>query len=333
MSTQRPLILLSEDYPIWCQTLLQTELAEFETLKVRHSDIMTGEYLNKNAKAFLVRSTTRIDEKLLKLLPDLKIIGTATSGFDHFDLDLLKENDILAFHTPNTNAEPTADLTLWHILSALRNLNTVGFADLKWRQDLGRGRNAKGLSLGIVGMGRIGRKVARRALAFGLKVFYHDPYLDVHELKSETDFNINEVESLGLMELFSHCDIVSLHTPLTQKTRGFINARTLDHFGLNKILINCARGELIRGSDLIQALDSDILAAAGLDTFEQEPLDALSAIRTHRKITWTPHIGAYTSEAFDESCREAALQLCGILMHGHGPKYPLPPKTLWAQDL
>ncbi len=332
MKAQAPCIFVTEDYPQWALTLLRTELPNYNVVQGSLVTLFDNQELCSCVEALLVRSTSTVDHKLLNFTPQLKAVGTATSGFDHLDLKALKEKNIVAFHTPDANADSTADLTLWHILSVSRFLNTSQLKKAQWRSDLPRGKNLHSLSLGVLGMGRIGRRVAQRAQAFGMSIFYHDPYIEHEELGSAT-WNLAAAEPLGLLELFTHCDVITLHLPLTGKTRHIINEKTLEHFGNDKILVNCARGELIQTSALLKALDTGVLTHAALDTFEVEPLEALSPLREHPQVQCTPHIGAYTEQSFNRSCQEAVELLSKFLKSNQIPPSTLPPTTLWAEEL
>lgn len=327
--SDRPLVLVTDLYPPTTLALLQKQNHKHEIVNTSVDEIFNNEFANKKVEALLTRSQTRVNEALLKHLKDLRVVGTATSGFDHFDLDLLEKEKIIAFHTPLANADSTADLTLWHILSCLRH--TGRQSKINWRLDLNRGHCPNDLNLGILGFGHIGQRVALRAKGFGWNVFYHDPYvLSDHRLDPQ---HFSFAETLGLLELFDHCDIISLHLPLTRKTKNIINEKTLAHFGSDKILINCARGDLIHTQDLLSALENGILSAVGLDVFATEPLPQDSRLRDHSKVVWTPHIGAYTIEAYEQSCLQAVNQLSQFLQSQKTPINPLPPQTLWAQDL
>lgn len=323
MTTAKPKILVCDSYPVAIITALESKLGNYLVQSSNRNEILKK--TDDQVVGLLVRSATKVDDKICAQLPNLKIVGTATSGFDHIDYDLLKSKGIYAFNTPDANANATADLTMWHILSCIRNLSSWNLSKMNWRPDLGRGLDAMGLNLGILGFGRIGQRVAQRAQAFGLNVFYHDPYLEPEEQLMG--------QPLGLLELFDHCDIITLHLPLTQKTKNIINDKTLEHFGHDKILINCARGELIRPSEALKALDEGILAALGLDTFPQEPLPMESEFRSHPKIIWTPHIGAFTQNAFEHSCNQAAFVVAEFLLKQQVPDDILPPDVPWAKDL
>lgn len=322
-NSYQPKVLICDNYPLGITTALESKLGNYKVETSNSTDIFKT--IDQNVIGLLVRSATKVDDKLFAQLPNLKIVGTATSGFDHIDYNFLQSKGVHAFNTPDANANATADLTLWHILSCLRQVGHNNFNQVHWRSDLSRGQDALGLNLGLLGFGRIGQRVAHRAKAFGFNVFYHDPYIDPESQLLG--------QPLGLLELFDHCEIISLHLPLTQKTRNIINEKTLSHFGHDKILINCARGDLVRGPDAIKALDEGILSALGFDTFPQEPLAPDSPFRSHPKIVWTPHIGAFTTQAYEHSCNQAAYVLAEFLLRQQIPDDILPPDVPWAKDL
>lgn len=321
-------IILTTQIPEWVQAKIKNELPGFEVLRI--SDSSLASLSLNNVKGALVRSQTKVDKKFISQFKDLEIVGTATSGFDHIDFKFLNDQKILSFYCPEANAFSTADLTLLHLLMSLRNnfsYNTRQ-VEFKWKNQIQLGSEANKKSLGLVGFGRIGKQVARRALAFGFNVYFHDPYLPENEYSDYPGLT-----SLSLLELFTHCEIISLHVPLTQKTRHLIDNRTLDHFGEDKVLINCARGELIKDQDILKALDHGIIKHLGLDTFSEEPLSKSSPLWNHPKVFWSPHIGAYTNEAFEKSCLEASESLIAFFKDKQAPQQVLPPNKAWACDL
>ncbi len=320
-------IYLTTQIPLWVQAKLSAHLPQFQVLRLSSFNLL--EHESENVVALMVRSQTSLNEKLIHHYKDLKIVGTATSGFDHIDFKTLENRAILTFYTPEANVLSTADLTILHLLMSLRNnfAYSISNPKFKWKNQLNLGTEANGRSLGILGLGRIGREVASRALSLGLKVYYHDPYLNVGDVVD------SRLEKLGRLELFTHCDAITLHTPLTSETRWIIDRHTLAHFGVDKILINCARGELVNTHDMLEALDQGILQHVGLDTFESEPLNSDSIIRQHPKIFWSPHLGAYTKQAFEKSCLEASDVLIKYFTEGHKPRNSLPPNVPWAKNL
>jgi D-3-phosphoglycerate dehydrogenase / 2-oxoglutarate reductase len=180
MSTKK--IYMTTQIPQWVQSKLAAHLPEFEVLRLSADNLM--EHKSENVVGLMVRSQTQVSPKLINYFKDLKLVGTATSGFDHLDLKILKDKNILAFYTPDANIISTADLTLLHILMALRNnfSNSVSEKNFNWKHQLPLGQESQGKNLGILGLGRIGKEVAKRALSFGFKVHYHDPYLNAETI-------------------------------------------------------------------------------------------------------------------------------------------------------
>lgn len=320
-------IYLTTQIPQWVQSKLSAHLPEFEVLRLSAENLMSHNY--ENVVGLMVRSQTQVNASLLKRFKDLKIVGTATSGFDHLDLNTLTEKNIVSFYTPDANIISTADLTFLHILMSLRNnfASTILDKGFTWKNKLPLGTESSGRNLGIFGLGRIGLQVAERALSFGFNVYYHDPYLDEPEKVNPL------IKPLGRLELFTHCDIITLHVPLTKETKYIIDKHTLDHFGEDKVLINCARGELVHTQDLLVAIDKGILKYVGLDTFETEPLLESSILRHHPRIFWTPHIGAHTNQAYEKSCLEASDIFIKFFHEGKQPANTLPPDVAWAKNL
>lgn len=317
---------MTTQIPQWVQAKLAAHLPEFEVLRLSAENLM--EHKSENVVGLMVRSQTQVFQKLINHFKDLKLIGTATSGFDHLDLKTLKDRNILAFYTPEANVISTADLTWLHILMTLRSnfLPLISEKSFNWKHQLPLGQESHGKNLGIVGLGRIGTEVAKRALGFGFKVYYHDPYLDPEKVDPR-------FKPLEQKELFSKCDLITLHVPLTKETKNMIDRESLDSFGENKILINCARGELINTADLLVALDKGIIKCVGMDTFETEPLPQNSVLRHHPRIFWTPHIGAHTHQAFEKSCLEASDVFVKYFLEGTTPLGLLPPNVAWAKQL
>lgn len=257
------------------------------------------------ADVLLVRSHIRVTKEFLAPLKNLKLIVSATSGFNHMDWQAAAKQNIVVAHTPHANTQSAAELTMLLILAwsrkfpaSMQNVKTH-----KWRKHLGRGESLEGKSIGIIGLGKVGGKVAQLAQAFGMKVFAHDPY--AHEIRFEK-FN---AEKLGLMETLKTVDFVSLHVPLTSETKHLINYPTLREMMPQTVLVNTSRGSVVDESEVVVALNENVIAGALLDVLEREPPVNDNKILTHPKIIVTPHIGAHTEQAWDKASREAALKV------------------------
>lgn len=264
-------------------------------------DVNPTEEELKGVQALLIRSRTQIDKDLLSIAPELKMVISATSGTDHIDYDLCESHGIKIFNTTEANAQSAAELTFFLMLSLAKKLNssTQKLIDGHWRSDFPRGAELFGKTLGIVGLGRVGGRVARMAAAFGMKVKAHDPYIN------KEDMSAQGVEALGLSELLRLSDIVSLHVPLNSETQRMINKNNLVLMSEQAYLINASRGGVVDENDLMDFLQSGRLAGAGLDVYRTEPLPKGSRLKLAPHIVMTPHVGAYTEEALGRASIEA----------------------------
>lgn len=305
----RQVILVTDEFSAASLTQLQLE-SEWE---VRFSQFPTPTDVElKGATALLIRSRTKVNKELIEKAPQLKVVVTATSGYDHIDLEGCRQHQIAVMHTPQANAQSAAELTLLLMLALSRQLPLV-FSSMKesgWRNGVPRGNLLHGQNLGIVGLGRIGSLVAKMAQAFGMKVSACDPFIDDHV------FSSLNVERLGFSELLISSDFVSLHVPLTEQTRHMINAQTIELMPSHGRLINTSRGEVVDENALIAALMNQQLAGAGLDVFENEPLARECRLRGLKNVVLTPHIGAYTEDAWQQASSQAVRQLLDFFKTG-----------------
>lgn len=272
--------------------------------------------LVEGADAILSTVTENMDAEAMHAAgPQLKIIANMAVGYDNISLADAAERKILVTNTPGVLTEATADLAWTLILGASRR---AGEAERclragQWkgwgpRQFLGVDLHKK--TLGLFGLGRIGRAVARRALGFEMSVLYHD----VHRLNAEEEKALN-ARWVDKEELVSASDILSLHCPLTPETR---HAFTLNEFGKMKkttVIVNSARGPVIREADLCQALDEGMIFAAGLDVYEEEPV-VNPRLFHHERAFLLPHIGSATMETRDTMARMAAENITAALSGG-----------------
>lgn len=248
----------------------------------------------------MIGSSYPIDEALLTRAPQLKVISSVSVGVDNYALPALAARGILLCHTPGVLTETTADTIFSLIMATSRRL--VELANLvregRWTRNIGEelfGWDVHGKTLGILGFGRIGQAVARRAaLGFGMPVLYHSRRpLD---LARELPELVGKATHASLDEVLGRADIIAVVLPLSDDTRSLMGAR---EFGLMKpgaIFINGARGAIVQEDALLHALNHGTLRAAGLDVFATEPLPMDSPLRTHPKVTALPHIGSATFE-------------------------------------
>jgi D-3-phosphoglycerate dehydrogenase len=265
-----------------------------------------------------------VDARLLSQAPQLKLVVTATSGFDHLDLTALQERSIQVCYTPEANVESAAAHTWTLLLALTRHLPTAAAAVHRgeWRDSIPRGELLEGKRLGLVGLGRVGTRVAEIARAFRMSVMAFDPYID-----NET-FLKSKAERAGQMEVLLASDVISFHVPLTKETRRMINQATLPLLNPHAFLINTSRGGVIDEADLAQAMDGGILRGAALDVFENEPLPRASKLRGRANVILSPHLGAYTWQALEAASQQAVDRIIEWA-DGHALSFALPPTVPW----
>ncbi len=264
-----------------------------------------------DADAIVVRSATFVDAAMMDKAPKLRVIGRAGVGVDNVDLEAATKRGIVVMNTPGGNAVAVAEHTFGLMLSMARFLPRAdaGMKAGKWEKKALQGTELRGKTLGIVGLGRVGVEVSRRALAFGMKVVAHDPYVAPSFAQQLS------VTMVPLDELYAQSDYITLHVGLTPQTTGMINADTLAKMKKGVRLVNCARGELLNEPAVIEALQSGQLAGAGLDVYAHEPLKD-SPLATLPNVILTPHIAGSTHEAQETVGVQIALQVREYLTKG-----------------
>lgn len=319
--TSRFEILVTDRFELDALARLQGE-ASFKVTKSSEPQPSAAELATVQGLA--IRSRTKVDRALLELAPRLEVVVTATSGFDHIDLDATDERGIKVMYTPEANVASAAELTWGLALACARKLHDSHRAvkSGEWRRDALMGRQLEGKTYGIVGLGRIGARVARIAQAFGMRVIAFDPY------KDDEHFQALGAQRFGLEELFMLSDVVSLHVPASDETRGMIHRYLLDAANRSLILINTSRGSVVSEQDLVEALTLGWIAGAGLDVFEREPLPRYSNLLSLPNVVMSPHIGATTGEAFARASWDAAEKLRDYALSAKVSD-PLPPLDPW----
>ncbi len=268
--------------------------------------------LVKDVHAIAVRSETKITAEVLAAAPLLKVVGRAGVGVDNVDVEAATERGVIVMNTPSGNTVATAELTFTHILCGARPVPQAA-ASMKagqWDRKSFSGIELFKKTLGIVGLGRIGAEVAKRAQAFGMRVLAYDPYLAPSRAKAI------QVEGVTLDELLKQSDYITVHMPLTDQTKYMIDEAAFAKTKKGVRIFNCARGGIIKESALVAALKSGQVAAAGLDVFEEEPLAKDNELRTLPNVILTPHLGASTAEAQDAVGVEVAEQITDVLNGG-----------------
>ncbi len=278
----------------------------------------------KGVHALVIRSVTQIKRETLQSAPDLQLIVTATSGFDHIDLDACKDWGVTVMHTPSANIESASQLT-WALVLACTNKICKAHREIKlgtWNREMLMGTELAGKTYGIVGLGRIGKRVAEIAQVFGMNVLAYDPYLD------DPIFREAGAERHSYEELLKQSDVMSYHVPKTKETHYMFNRALFDYTHSGLIVINTSRGTVVKEQDLVEALEHNWIAGAGLDVFEREPLQRASRLIGLPNVVLTPHIGASTTEAFAKASELAALKVIHFFVEGVTSD-TLPPKASW----
>lgn len=266
----------------------------------------------KDAVALVVRSETKITRAVLEAASGLKVVGRAGVGVDNVDVEAATARGVVVMNTPAGNTVSTAELTFSMLLAMARKIPQA-HASMKageWNRKAFSGTEVNGKTLGVLGMGRIGTEVARRARAFGMRVLAYDPYL-AHARAQSVD-----VEPATLDRVFGESDFITVHMPMTEETRGMINAAAMAKMKAGVRLLNCARGGIIVEADLVEALKSGHVAGAALDVYEKEPPAAEDPLRALPQVIMTPHLGASTEEAQENVGIEVAEAITAFLLQG-----------------
>ena len=264
------------------------------------------------ADAVLVRSATQITRESLARANGLKVIGRAGVGVDTIDVDAATERGIAVLTAPAGNTISAAELTLALTLALARRVPAAdrSMKAGQWDRKSFSGTELYGKTLGLVGAGRIGGEVAKRARAFGMQVIAFDPFLI-----AERALTLG-IERVELDEVLRRADVVSLHVPLTDATSGLLGDRELALMKPSAVIVNAARGGVVSEAALVRALQEKRLGGAALDVFEQEPLPADHPLRSLDNVVLTPHLGASTAEAQQNVAIEIAEAVRAALIDG-----------------
>ena len=266
----------------------------------------------READGLIVRSETRVDRDLLAHAPRVRVVGRAGVGVDAIDVEAATEAGIVVVNTPAANTIAATEHTFALMLALLRNVApaNASLREGRWERTPFIGTELYGKTLGIVGLGRIGGGVAMRARAFGMEVVAYDPYIP------ESRAQALGVQPVTLDELLEQADVLTLHVPLTERTRGMIGAAELARMKESAVAINCARGGVIEETALLQALDENRLRAAAIDVVAVEPPPANSpgaTLQRHPRVLATPHLGGSTREALERIAVELARDVADAL--------------------
>jgi len=264
-----------------------------------------------DADGLVVRSAVQVDAKLLESAPNLRVIGRAGVGVDNIDTDAATRSGIVVMNTPGANAVAVAELTVGLMIAMARSIPRANSTmhTAKWEKKSLQGSELRGKTLGIVGLGRIGLEVARRAKSFGMELIGYDPFI------APVIARENQVTLVPIDEIFKKSDYLTLHVGLTTQTEGMINATSIKIMKPGIRIVNCARGELIVDEALAEAIKSGQVAGAALDVFRQEPLKD-SPYFGLDNVLLSPHIAGSTNEAQEAIGIQLALQVRDYLKLG-----------------
>lgn len=285
---------------------------DFEVIEAYGSSPEQVLELAKDASAIIVRSDTKVTREVFEIASELKAVGRAGVGVDNIDVPAATEKGVIVMNTPGGNTIATAELTFTHMLCSTRPIvrGVTGMSEGKWERKQLKGAELRGKTLAVLGLGRIGAEVAKRALAFEMTVVAYDPYLTAERAK-ELD-----LEKVELEEAFSKADYLTVHMPMTDETRNIVDESAFAKMKDGVRIFNCARGGIIKESALAEALKSGKVASAGLDVYEHEPLPEDHEFRELENMNLTPHLGASTAEAQESVGVEIAEAIAEVLNGG-----------------
>lgn len=265
----------------------------------------------KNYDALIVRSGTQVTEKVINAAENLKVIGRAGVGVDNIDVDAATRKGILVINAPEGNTIAAAEHTVAMLLSLSRNIPQANSSLKKgnWERKKFMGVEVKGKTVGIIGLGRIGREVAKRLIAFEMKVLGFDPYVNAEEVEKRG------IHLVDFDKLIKESDYITVHIPLTEKTKHMLGSKEFNLMKTGVRIINCARGGIIDEEALYDAIKKGKVAGAALDVFETEPPTNNKLLELENVIT-TPHLGASTAEAQINVAIDVAESIKQLLSRG-----------------
>ncbi|MFZ4404926.1 MAG: NAD(P)-dependent oxidoreductase [Pseudobdellovibrionaceae bacterium] len=319
----KPLILIADRFSQDSFLYLQEK---FSVVKSDHPLHLPGEAL-LNCEALIIRSRTAINEQLLQKARKLRVIVTATSGFDHIDFKATQKWGITVMHTPWAHVESVAQLTWTLIQACNHNLakQRENILNLQWRQPLYH-KELNGRVLGIVGLGRIGQRVAQLArAAAGMRVQAYDPYIQ------QDIFAGQNILASSYEDVLYKSDVISFHVPKTAETTGLLKQHHFEKMLQKPIVVNTSRGCICSEEDFLWALKHDVVYGLGLDVFPKEPYPEAKApehLLQYSNVIATPHIGAMSEEALSKASLEAAQKISDFFYSGQTSD-TLPPKDSW----
>uniref|UniRef100_A0A2I3HMR9 D-3-phosphoglycerate dehydrogenase n=1 Tax=Nomascus leucogenys TaxID=61853 RepID=A0A2I3HMR9_NOMLE len=317
-------VLISDSLDPCCRKILQDGGLQVVEKQNLSKEELIAEL--QDCEGLIVRSATKVTADVINAAEKLQVVGRAGTGVDNVDLEAATRKGILVMNTPNGNSLSAAELTCGMIMCLARQIPqaTASMKDGKWERKKFMGTELNGKTLGILGLGRIGREVATRMQSFGMKTIGYDPIIS-----PEVSASFG-VQQLPLEEIWPLCDFITVHTPLLPSTAGLLNDNTFAQCKKGVRVVNCARGGIVDEGALLRALQSGQCAGAALDVFTEEP-PRDRALVDHENVISCPHLGASTKEAQSRCGEEIAVQfvdmvkgksLMGVVTTSHSPAAP-----------
>ena len=299
-------ILISDKMSNKVEDVLKSKLIEYDIKTGLEPDELKS--IIDGYDGILIRSATKLTADILENCSNLKVIGRAGVGVDNVDLDVATKNKILVMNTPLGNLEATAELTVGLMFSLYRHIHNANASthEGKWEKAKFMGTELKGKTLGIVGFGNIGQRVAEICKVIGMQILTNS------NSASDEVLNSFDAKKVSTEELLSSSDVLSLHTKLNDQTKNMLNKETISTMKSSSVIINCARGGLINESDLKDALNNDVIAGAAIDVYETEPATE-NVMFGAKNLLLTPHLGASSKEAQSNVAIDVANQVADFL--------------------
>jgi len=296
-----PKILICDEIDNEATDKLKT-FADVEIGKEKLNDVEKLE----NYDCLIVRSATKITKDVIAKAKNLKIIARAGAGLDNVDVIAAKERNIKVVNAPDSLTISVAEMVFGSLLALIRKISDAdkSMKEGKWEKKKFKGREIYGKNFGIVGFGRIGRKVATIANGFGANIFAYDPLITDEKIYE----NLNAKHCKNIDEILKQCDFISIHVPLLNETRNLINGNNIKILKKDAIMINTSRGGIINESALIEALKNKLRGGACLDVFENEP-NPNPEFRNLKNVILTPHIASATEEAQKRAGMDVVMQI------------------------
>uniref|UniRef100_A0A2K6F1P0 D-3-phosphoglycerate dehydrogenase n=1 Tax=Propithecus coquereli TaxID=379532 RepID=A0A2K6F1P0_PROCO len=299
-------VLISDSLDPCCRKILQDGGLQVVEKQNLSKEELIAEL--QDCEGLIVRSATKVTADVINAAEKLQVVGRAGTGVDNVDLEAATRKGVLVMNTPNGNSLSAAELTCGMIMCLARQIPqaTASMKDGKWERKKFMGTELNGKTLGILGLGRIGREVATRMQSFGMKTVGYDPIIS-----PEVSASFG-VQQLPLEEIWPLCDFITVHTPLLPSTTGLLNDSTFARCKKGVRVVNCARGGIVDEGALLRALQSGQCAGAALDVFTEEP-PRDRALVDHENVISCPHLGASTKEAQSRCGEEIAIQFVDMV--------------------